>query len=57
MDELYLCLNTDLTPHDLVRTTWEELLEDWFSPVAAATERGKILFGDFALLRNEWLRE
>jgi len=48
MDELYLCLNTNLTPHDLVRVVWEELFEEWFSPVAAATEKGKILFGDFA---------
>ena len=48
MDELYLCLNTSLTPHDLVRLVWSELFDEWFEPVSAATERGKILFGDFA---------
>lgn len=48
IDELYLCLNTTLTPHDLVRVVWHELFEDWFQPLSAATERGKILFGDFA---------
>lgn len=48
MDELYLCLNTTLTPHDLVRLVWNDLFDEWFQPLSAATERGKILFGDFA---------